>query len=227
MKKIILNNQVYSNGTSLLMARFTDGKIDTKFDYEYLSDISDQDFSEGIKKILQNYQYRSYPSIATIRFYCGYDLDSVAKYAIDTKMRLACKKIPDYRSLAFTDKALNHVCEQFGGHGVVGRLNDEEWLYKQKAMKEMYSHAIRRGRGLDRVRGTKEKLFESKPFPFQISIVDSVEPGSTTKVIQIGKDKKLVNPEDRQYLGLVGLVKQSDQYNQIENLLKDDDDGKC
>ena len=215
-----LSPATYKSGTQLLSAKFSDGKINTKFDYDYLKDIPDSDFSEGIKKIIENYVYKQYPSIATIRFYCGYDLDSVTKYAIDTKMRIACMKIRDHRSLCFTDRALNYVCEQFGGHGVVGRLTDEDWGFKQKAMKEMYSHAVRSGKGRDRVKGSYEKQFDSVPFAFQISIVDSVEEGAKTTVIQIGKDKKLVNPEDKKYLGLVGMVKDKSQYNQIEEMLK-------
>ena len=217
-----LSMDQYRDGVKLLKMYFSESeKQNTTFDYDYLKDIPDQLFAEGIKKIIENYQYKYYPSIATIRFYCGYDLDSVTKYAIDTKLRKGCKAVRDARSLSFTDKALNYVCEQFGGHSVIKKLTDEEWTYKQKAMKEMYSHSIRCDRGIDRVKGTNEKQFNNIAFAFQVSIVDSVEQGAITKVIQIGKDKKLINPgKDQKYLPLIGMVeKESNQYKQIENLL--------
>jgi hypothetical protein len=206
----------YKKGTQLLSAKFSEGNINTKFDYDYLKDIPENAFRNGIKKILENYQYKSYPAIATIRFYCGVDLDSIAKNAIEVKLKRACIAMSDFNSISFTDKALNLVCNTYKGHAVIKQWSEQDWLFNKKAMRELYSSCLRASNGDSRVKGIYEDQIERAPHDFKICLLG--ESGEKIKYIEIDKTKRLVNKEDFKYLDQVGL-KNNSQYKQIENLL--------
>jgi len=214
-----LDPTIYKTGTQLLSGKFPEGNINTKFDYDYLKDIPENAFKNGIKKILENYQYKSYPAIATIRFYCGVDLESIAKNAIEVKLKRACKAVSDFNSLCFTDKTLNLVCNIYKGHSIIKQWSEQDWLFHKKAMRELYSSCLRASNGDNRVKGLYENRINTIPHNFKICLLGEV--GEKIKYIEIDKTKRLVNSEDSKYLDQIGL-KNNSQYKQIEKLLTEE-----
>jgi len=214
-----LDPTIYKTGTQLLSGKFSEGNINTKFDYDYLKDIPENAFSNGIKKILENYQYKSYPAIATIRKYCGYDLSTISKQAINVVLFKAVKKVRDTMTLSFVDKALNAVANRYGGHRVMQFWSEQDWLYNQKAMIDLYDGFVRAGVCEDKVVGSFEANidFKQKFETFVIWIDGDV---MKCKSVAFNKNHLLEYPEkETKWLKFIGEEKESSQYKEIENLL--------
>lgn len=218
-KKIYLNTETYKKGTQLLSAKFPDGEINTKFDYDYLNDITSVKFTEGIKRIIQEYKYRNYPSIATIRHYCGYDLTTISKQAINKTLFKAIKRVRDTKTLCFVDKALNAVANRYGGHRVMQFWTQQDWLFNQKAMVELYDSYVRTGTREIKVLGSFEANIDFKQ-AYDTYVVWQQGDETKGKIVQFDKNCQLIHETDRKWLKVIEPVTDKKQIEEAENYAK-------
>ena len=123
----------------------------------HLSDLTDDHLRTAVKKCVEDRVYSTFPSVADIRYYAGVDMESVAKMAI-VKLKRAISKISEYKSISFSDKALNAVVNHYGKWTDIKTWTEEDWGYKEKAIRELYISFIRSRVGEDRIKGHDEVL---------------------------------------------------------------------
>lgn len=132
-------------------------KEKAKIYYDNLKYLSESQLSSACGMLLCEYKYKTFPSVADIRYYAGVDLDTMAKMAI-VKLKKAIDKVSEYRSLSFSDKALNAVVNYYGKWTDIKHWTMEDWGYKEKAMKELYMSFVRAGVGDEKIKGHDELL---------------------------------------------------------------------
>lgn len=95
-----------------------------------LEDITDQDFINGITKLLKNRVYTNFPSPAEIREYClglkEYELEAKILKAKE-KLKKAITNIGTYKSVAFDDPIIHLIIRDIGGWIKVGIMNIDEF----------------------------------------------------------------------------------------------------
>lgn len=170
-----------------IYGEITQGKI--RVYWQFLNDLTTEELVNAIGELVRGYKYKTFPSVADIRYYAGKDLESVSKDAIAKLKRLAQSK-SSYPSVCFSDKTLNAVASQYAKWSEMSAWTGEEWGYNYKRLVDLYSEYKRSGIGAERIVGYDEE----HGLPFKIRFVQEI--GLPIKVIP-HKEEKLLERIDK------------------------------
>lgn len=157
------------------------GKIeDDKYRvYEvHLKDLTNEQFTQAVKSLVDNFKYNYFPLIAHFRDACG-DTDVSKSQIAIARLRNYAGRAGSTNSVNFNDTALHLVVDSFGGWNTVCYWGVEQWSVNLKRMTDLYSVFKRSGQGLPHIKGYDE-----------IS-------GYNFKVIQVGEDGVRLNIEHK------------------------------
>jgi hypothetical protein len=142
-----MKTESWIKGMGVLEATY--GKVSTdKQDlyFELLQEIPGEVFEAGVKKLVLNYEYPTFPTPAIIAKYCGMDQDSKAHNAM-LVLKDAVRSVGVYQSVDLGDRALHAVVDRFGGWKEVCSWPDSDWSYREKMMMQAYKSAEAVGYG--------------------------------------------------------------------------------
>jgi len=201
-----VNKQIFSQGLAYLGKNFEAIKPDAIDVYKlHLDDLGDQQFFDACKKLVEERKYKSFPTVAEIRYYAGIDLESISRDAIE-KLKKALKRFPDCYSLCFSDKTLNAVANDYGNLEDMKRWGDEAWSYNYKRLIDLYSSYKRNGTTAERIKGHDERINHK----YRIKYIGETGELPTTSEEQIPEKKS-------------ALLSYQDVINQIVDGCEDDE----
>ncbi len=133
-----MDSKTFNNCFSILQTQYgTISKDEIKNYYQLLKNIQNDIFEAGVKHILQNYTYTSFPKIADIYKACGLDAETKAKVAI-AKLREVAPKKNSGNNITFGDPILHQVAMQFDRWENMVFWSSDQWNYNMAKMIDLY-----------------------------------------------------------------------------------------